>query len=148
MPLCADAFAAPPASLPARSPEQRLDRLFLEKWRWSHLIMDEAHALKNRNASRTTRLRRIANASRRRIMMTGACRPPVVCWRSRLRGSSSWVCCELRNCVLNPSISSCLRRLIALYSVHTVLQAHRCRMVRVDTRGGKPSHLLHALIRQ
>jgi hypothetical protein len=54
------------------SPEQRLDRGFLEKWRWSHLIMDEAHALKNRNASRTTRLRRIANASRRRIMMTGA----------------------------------------------------------------------------
>ncbi|KAL4427971.1 hypothetical protein ABPG75_002060 [Micractinium tetrahymenae] len=53
------------------SPEQRLDRGFLEKWRWSHLIMDEAHALKNRNASRTTRLRRVSNASRRRIMMTG-----------------------------------------------------------------------------
>ncbi|EFN58097.1 hypothetical protein CHLNCDRAFT_17545, partial [Chlorella variabilis] len=49
----------------------RLDRGFLEKWRWSHLIMDEAHALKNRNASRTTRLRRVSNASRRRIMMTG-----------------------------------------------------------------------------
>jgi SNF2 family DNA or RNA helicase len=54
------------------SPEQRLDRGFLEKWRWSHLIMDEAHALKNRNASRTTRLRRVSNVSRRRIMMTGA----------------------------------------------------------------------------
>jgi SWI/SNF-related matrix-associated actin-dependent regulator 1 of chromatin subfamily A len=40
------------------SPEQRLDRGFLEKWRWSHLVMDEAHALKNRNASRTMRLRR------------------------------------------------------------------------------------------
>ena len=34
--------------------------------------MDEAHALKNRNASRTTRLRRVSNVSRRRIMMTGA----------------------------------------------------------------------------
>jgi SNF2 family DNA or RNA helicase len=56
----------------ACSPEQRLDRAFLERWRWSHLIMDEAHALKNRNASRTTRLRRVSNASRRRIMMTGA----------------------------------------------------------------------------
>ena len=53
------------------SPEQRLDRSFLEKWRWSHLVMDEAHALKNRAASRTTRLRRVANASKRRIMMTG-----------------------------------------------------------------------------
>ncbi|GAB4819342.1 hypothetical protein N2152v2_006388 [Parachlorella kessleri] len=53
------------------SPEQRLDRGFLEKWRWSHLVMDEAHALKNRNASRTMRLRRVANSSRRRIMLTG-----------------------------------------------------------------------------
>lgn len=53
------------------SPDQRADREFLESWRWSHLIMDEAHALKNRNAQRTTRLRRVANASRRRIMMTG-----------------------------------------------------------------------------
>ena len=33
--------------------------------------MDEAHALKNREAQRTTRLRRVANTSRRRIMMTG-----------------------------------------------------------------------------
>lgn len=53
------------------STDQRIDREFLESWRWSHLIMDEAHALKNRNAQRTTRLRRVANASRRRIMMTG-----------------------------------------------------------------------------
>jgi len=53
------------------SPDQRADRNFLESWRWSHLIMDEAHALKNRNAQRTTRLRRVANTSRRRIMMTG-----------------------------------------------------------------------------
>ena len=57
--------------VPVCSPEQRLDRAFLEKWRWSHLIMDEAHALKNRNASRTMRLRRTANASNHRIMMTG-----------------------------------------------------------------------------
>lgn len=53
------------------SVDQRADRAFLESWKWSHLIMDEAHALKNREAQRTTRLRRIANLSRRRIMMTG-----------------------------------------------------------------------------
>jgi SWI/SNF-related matrix-associated actin-dependent regulator 1 of chromatin subfamily A len=53
------------------SPDQRADRAFLESWRWSHLIMDEAHALKNSQAQRTTRLRRVANTSRRRIMMTG-----------------------------------------------------------------------------
>ena len=72
MPPGPHASAPLPCLPPPCSPEQRLDRGFLEKWRWSHLIMDEAHALKNRNASRTTRLRRIANASRRRIMMTGA----------------------------------------------------------------------------
>lgn len=53
------------------SRDQRKDREFLESWKWSHLIMDEAHALKNREAQRTTRLRRVANVSRRRIMMTG-----------------------------------------------------------------------------
>lgn len=53
------------------STEQRLDREFLESWKWSHLIMDEAHALKNRDARRSTRLRRVANVSRRRIMITG-----------------------------------------------------------------------------
>ena len=37
----------------------------------THTPYVQAHALKNRNASRTTRLRRVSNASRRRIMMTG-----------------------------------------------------------------------------
>ncbi len=53
------------------SNEQRKDREFLEGWKWSHIIMDEAHALKNKEAQRTTRLGRVASVSRRRIMMTG-----------------------------------------------------------------------------
>ncbi len=53
------------------SNEQRKDREFLEGWTWSHIVMDEAHALKNKEAQRTTRLRRVAAVSRRRIMMTG-----------------------------------------------------------------------------
>ena len=38
------------------STEQQLDRTFLRKWKWSHLLMDEAHAVKNAGASRTQRL--------------------------------------------------------------------------------------------
>ena len=53
------------------SMEQRKDRKFLESWLWSHIIMDEAHALKNKDSQRTSRLRRVAHVSRRRIMMTG-----------------------------------------------------------------------------
>lgn len=39
------------------SSEQKEDRSFLRKWAWSHLTMDEAHAVKNRHAARTKRLR-------------------------------------------------------------------------------------------
>ncbi|KAL0021639.1 hypothetical protein WJX77_003224 [Trebouxia sp. C0004] len=38
------------------SVEQQADRTFLKKWQWSHLLLDEAHALKNANAMRTKRL--------------------------------------------------------------------------------------------
>ena len=41
------------------SDEQRLDRAFLKKWRWSHMILDEAHAVKNASAARTVRLNRL-----------------------------------------------------------------------------------------
>lgn len=86
------------------SPEQRLDRGFLEKWRWSHLIMDEAHALKNRNASRTTRLRRVSNASRRRIMMTGArWRASAWGWGARARVP----CCPARLALLRACHAVC-----------------------------------------
>ena len=106
-----------------RSPEQRLDRLFLEKWRWSHLIMDEAHALKNRNASRTTRQRRIANASRRRIMMTGAC-------RLHAARSTCWSCGRaLCGSTLTPAPPAPPETTMHL-PAHPVLQARHCRTVR------------------
>ncbi|DBA89364.1 TPA: hypothetical protein ACH3X1_016225 [Trebouxia sp. C0004] len=38
--------------------EQQADRTFLKKWQWSHLLLDEAHAVKNANAMRTKRLTR------------------------------------------------------------------------------------------
>ena len=40
------------------SEENKLDRAFLKLWRWSCLLLDEAHAVKNRNAKRTTQLNR------------------------------------------------------------------------------------------
>ena len=40
------------------SEENKLDRAFLKLWRWSCLLLDEAHALKNRSAKRTTQLNR------------------------------------------------------------------------------------------
>lgn len=42
------------------SMDQQADRSFLKKWQWSHLILDEAHAVKNAGAMRTKRLTRYA----------------------------------------------------------------------------------------
>jgi len=53
------------------SADQKMDREFLRSWSWSHMILDEAHALKNRNSSRTARLRRLSGQCARRIMLTG-----------------------------------------------------------------------------
>ncbi|RMZ56744.1 hypothetical protein APUTEX25_002833, partial [Auxenochlorella protothecoides] len=55
-------------------PAQRHDRPFLESWQWSHLIMDEAHALKNAETARPWPGgggTGVAQVSRRRVMMTG-----------------------------------------------------------------------------
>ncbi len=38
------------------SEENKLDRAFLKLWKWSCLMLDEAHAVKNRSAKRTTQL--------------------------------------------------------------------------------------------
>lgn len=40
------------------SADQQADRSFLKKWDWSHLLLDEAHAVKNAMAMRTKRLTR------------------------------------------------------------------------------------------
>lgn len=40
------------------SEENKLDRAFLKQWRWSCLMLDEAHAVKNRSARRTANLNR------------------------------------------------------------------------------------------
>lgn len=42
------------------SADQQADRSFLKKWDWSHLLLDEAHAVKNAMAMRTKRLTRCA----------------------------------------------------------------------------------------
>lgn len=40
------------------------DRTFLRKWKWSQMVMDEAHALKNANSQRSRRLRKLAAGER------------------------------------------------------------------------------------
>ncbi|KAK9864166.1 hypothetical protein WJX84_000212 [Apatococcus fuscideae] len=52
-------------------PAQTLDRVFLKSFLWSHMILDEGHAVKNAASGRSLRLRRLAEKSRRRIMLTG-----------------------------------------------------------------------------
>eukprot|EP00878_Enallax_costatus_P014375 GHUV01015035.1.p1 GENE.GHUV01015035.1~~GHUV01015035.1.p1 ORF type:complete len:687 (+),score=273.54 GHUV01015035.1:305-2365(+) len=47
------------------------DRAFLKKWKWSQMMLDEAHALKNANSQRSRRLRKLASGCRGRVMLTG-----------------------------------------------------------------------------
>jgi len=49
------------------SVDQQADRSFLKKWQWSHLLLDEAHAVKNANAMRTKRLTRYVSSIIRHI---------------------------------------------------------------------------------
>ncbi|MEW5304870.1 MAG: hypothetical protein WDW36_007450 [Sanguina aurantia] len=49
----------------------REDRQFLTRWAWSHLVMDEAHALKNRHSIRAVKMRKVAGHCKARVMLTG-----------------------------------------------------------------------------
>lgn len=57
------------------SAEQRLDRKFLKDWNWSHLILDEAHAVKNSAAMRTVRLNKYGTHPR--LERQGVACPPL-----------------------------------------------------------------------
>ncbi len=41
------------------------------RWKWSYLVADEAHALKNRSSIRTRKLRKLAACCENRILLTG-----------------------------------------------------------------------------
>ncbi|KXZ47584.1 hypothetical protein GPECTOR_34g743 [Gonium pectorale] len=52
-------------------PNYAIDRAFLARWPWSHVIMDEAHALKNSASTRSRKLRKVASGAMTRVMLTG-----------------------------------------------------------------------------
>ena len=55
------------------SEENKLDRAFLKLWRWSCLLLDEAHALKNRSAKRTTQLNRSSSYQLPHVWAVNSC---------------------------------------------------------------------------
>ncbi|KAL6579557.1 hypothetical protein OROMI_009773 [Orobanche minor] len=53
------------------SVQQKDDRKILRHWKWSCVIMDEAHALKDKNSYRWKNLMSVARNARQRLMLTG-----------------------------------------------------------------------------
>ncbi|KAH1188680.1 Protein CHROMATIN REMODELING 19 [Glycine soja] len=53
------------------SAQQKDDRKILKRWRWSCVIMDEAHALKDKNSFRWKNLMSVARNANQRLMLTG-----------------------------------------------------------------------------
>ncbi|GMP62924.1 hypothetical protein CsSME_00024837 [Camellia sinensis var. sinensis] len=53
------------------SMQQKDDRKILKSWRWSCVLMDEAHALKDKNSYRWKNLMSIARSANQRLMLTG-----------------------------------------------------------------------------
>ncbi|CDP07915.1 unnamed protein product [Coffea canephora] len=53
------------------SAQQKDDRKILKHWRWSCVLMDEAHALKDKNSFRWKNLMSVARKAKQRLMLTG-----------------------------------------------------------------------------
>ncbi|XWS69420.1 hypothetical protein CRYUN_Cryun04dG0177400 [Craigia yunnanensis] len=53
------------------SVQQKDDRKILKRWRWSCVLMDEAHALKDKNSYRWKNLMSVAQNANQRLMLTG-----------------------------------------------------------------------------
>lgn len=54
-----------------RSVQQKDDRKILKRWRWSCVLLDEAHALKDRSSYRWKNLMSVARNANQRLMLTG-----------------------------------------------------------------------------
>ncbi|XP_010554358.1 PREDICTED: protein CHROMATIN REMODELING 19 [Tarenaya hassleriana] len=53
------------------SEQQKDDRKILKRWGWSCVLMDEAHALKDKNSYRWKNLMSVARKANQRLMLTG-----------------------------------------------------------------------------
>eukprot|EP01018_Ginkgo_biloba_P031451 Gb_18893 [translate_table: standard] len=53
------------------SAQQKDDRKVLKRWRWSCVLMDEAHVLKDRSSYRRKNLMAVAQNAKQRLMLTG-----------------------------------------------------------------------------
>ncbi|KAE8705433.1 Protein CHROMATIN REMODELING 19 [Hibiscus syriacus] len=53
------------------SVQQKDDRKILKRWHWSCVLMDEAHALKDKNSYRWKNLMSVARNAKQRLMLTG-----------------------------------------------------------------------------
>lgn len=53
------------------SSQQKDERKILKRWQWSCVLMDEAHALKDRNSYRWKNLMSLARNAKQRLMLTG-----------------------------------------------------------------------------
>ncbi|XP_076939652.1 protein CHROMATIN REMODELING 19-like [Bidens hawaiensis] len=53
------------------SAQQKDDRKVLKRWKWSCVLMDEAHALKDKNSYRWKNLMSVARNANQRLMLTG-----------------------------------------------------------------------------
>ncbi|XP_065856526.1 protein CHROMATIN REMODELING 19 isoform X2 [Euphorbia lathyris] len=53
------------------SAQQKDDRKLLKRWQWSCVLMDEAHAMKDRNSYRWKNLMSVSRNANQRLMLTG-----------------------------------------------------------------------------